>query len=98
MFLAIGSTAMTIPIFMTLLTKRYGWSHACVSTLPTLYLLMLSLVAPITRWLLEPTGCADLFADIKGSPPRRAFSRRYSNPTRVRNKTRLVEFWTGGSH
>jgi hypothetical protein len=48
MFLVIGSTAMTIPIFMTPLIKHYGWSHARVSTLPTVYLLMLSLGAPIT--------------------------------------------------
>jgi MFS family permease len=53
MFLVIGSTAMTIPIFMTPLIKHYGWSHARVSTLPTVYLLMLSLGAPITGWLLD---------------------------------------------
>jgi MFS family permease len=53
MFLVIGSTAMTIPIFITPLIKHYGWSHARVSTLPTVYLLMLSLGAPITGWLLD---------------------------------------------
>ena len=53
MFLIIGSTAMTIPIFITPLIKHYGWSHARVSTLPTVYLLMLSLGAPITGWLLD---------------------------------------------
>jgi MFS family permease len=53
MFLVIGNTAMTIPIFFTPLIKHYGWSHARVSTLPTVYLLMLSLGAPITGWLLD---------------------------------------------
>jgi len=53
MFLVIGSTAMTIPIFMTPLIRHFGWSHARVSTLPTVYLLMLSLVAPVTGWLLD---------------------------------------------
>ena len=53
MFLVIGSTAMTIPIFMTPLIRHYGWSHARVSTLPTVYLLMLSLFAPVTGWLLD---------------------------------------------
>jgi hypothetical protein len=42
MLLVIGTTAMTIPIFFTPLIKHYGWSHARVSTLPTVYVLMLA--------------------------------------------------------
>jgi sugar phosphate permease len=53
MFLVIGSTAMTIPIFMTPLAKHYGWNHARVSTLPTVFLLMLSVGAPIVGSLLD---------------------------------------------
>jgi MFS family permease len=53
MLLVIGTTAMTIPIFFTPLIKHYGWSHARVSTLPTVYVLMLSVGAPLTGWLLD---------------------------------------------
>ena len=53
MSLVIGSTAMTIPIFMMPLVKPYGMGSRAFFTLPTVYLLMLRLIAPITGWLLN---------------------------------------------
>jgi hypothetical protein len=42
-----GGTINPLPVFLTPLVKQYGWSHARVSWVPTVYLLMFGLGAPV---------------------------------------------------
>jgi len=45
MFFVLGGTFSPLPLFLTPLIKQYGWSHARMSWVPTLYLLMFGLIA-----------------------------------------------------
>jgi MFS family permease len=53
MFLTLGGTINPLPVFLTPLIKEYGWSHARVSWVPTVYLLMFGLGAPVIGWLMD---------------------------------------------
>jgi sugar phosphate permease len=53
MFFVLGGTFSPLPLFLTPLIKEYGWSHARVSCVPTLYLLMFGLIAPVAGWLMD---------------------------------------------
>jgi MFS family permease len=53
MFFVLGGTFSPLPLFLTPLIKQYGWSHARVSWVPTLYLLMFGLIAPVAGWLMD---------------------------------------------
>jgi fucose permease len=53
MFFVLGGTVYPLPLFLTPLIKQYGWSHARVSRVPTLYLLMFGLIAPVAGWLMD---------------------------------------------
>jgi len=53
LFFALGGTINPLPVFLTPLIKQYGWSHARVSWVPTVYLLMFGLGAPVIGWLMD---------------------------------------------
>ena len=53
MFFTLGGTINPLPVFLTPLIKQYGWSHARVSWVPTVYLLMFGLGAPVIGWLMD---------------------------------------------
>jgi MFS family permease len=53
MFFTPGGTINPLPVFVTPLIKQYGWSHARVSSVPIVYLLMFGLGAPVIGWLME---------------------------------------------
>lgn len=53
LFFALGGTVNPLPVFLTPLIKQYGWSHATVSWIPTVYLLMFGLGAPVVGWLMD---------------------------------------------
>jgi MFS family permease len=53
LFFTLGGTVNPLPVFLTPLIKQYGWSHARASWVPTVYLLMFGLGAPVIGWLMD---------------------------------------------
>ncbi|HKD69521.1 MAG TPA: MFS transporter [Candidatus Binataceae bacterium] len=70
-FFVMGATTNCISVFLTPLMKHFGWTHAKVSVVPTVFSLSLGLVSPLIGYLLDRLEarvvvCAGAVAAVAG--------------------------------